>query len=78
MSDKTVAEKLQIKPGQRVLLVNAPPGYHKQVGTLPAGAVLLREPVLPIDAIQVFVQSHQELAAELGRLKALLASKGAL
>jgi hypothetical protein len=78
VSDKTVAQKLQIKPGQRVLFVHAPPGYEKRVGPLTKGAVVLKEPVLQINTIQVFVQSHQELAAELGRLKALLAPKGAL
>ena len=78
MSDKTVAQKLQIKPGQRVLFVHAPPGYEKGVGPLPAGAVVLREPVRPIETIQVFVQSQRELAAEVRRLKALLAPTGAL
>ena len=78
MSDRTVAQKLQIKPGQRVLFVNAPSGYQKLVGALPAAAVVLKDVARPIDTIQVFVQDRQELAAELGRLKSLLSPKGAL
>ena len=78
MSDKTVAQKLMIKEGQRLLLVNAPPGYETAIGTLPTGASVLRAPQGPVDAIQVFVASRKELEEQLGVLKGLLSSKGIL
>jgi len=35
MPTKTLAEKLKIKPGMRVLILNAPDGFMEQLGPLP-------------------------------------------
>ena len=78
MSDKAIGQKLSIKPGSKFLLVNAPAGYLTMIGQLPAGASLLSEPSMQVEAIQVFVANRIELEAELPRLQRLLAPKGML
>ncbi len=78
MPDKTVAQKLLIKPGYKVLVVNAPKGYKTQLGELPAGAKLLKAPTGPADLIQVFVANRAELEEQLPKLKTALAPNGLL
>jgi hypothetical protein len=78
MSEKSIAEKLLIKTGRRVLLVHPPQGYATQMGSLPPGAVLLGAEEVPADIIQVFVADRKDLEAQLPRLKAVLAPNGAL
>jgi predicted CoA-binding protein len=78
MSDKSVAEKLLIKPGQTILLVNPPKGYKALLGEIPKGATVLKEAAKAVDLIQVFVASREDLEEQLPRLKPLLATKGLL
>jgi len=78
MSEKTVVQKLLIKEGYRVLVVNAPQGYVASLAELPAGVIVatgLDDPG-PFDVIQTFVASQAEFEAQLGGLKALLKPKG--
>jgi hypothetical protein len=78
MSDKTIAQKLSIKPNSKFLLVNPPDGYLARIGTMPIGAILLNDTDIMVEAIQVFVTNRAELEARLPRLKELLAAKGML
>jgi hypothetical protein len=78
MSDKSVAQKLLIKPGQKVMLVNPPRGYKALLGAIPKGAKILKEAAEPVDLIQVFVGSRKDLEDQLPRLKPLLTPKGLL
>ena len=78
MSDKPIAQKLSLKPGNKFLLVNPPAGYLEMIGELPVGVSLLQEALTPVEAIQVFVSDRNELEARLPRLKHLMASKGML
>jgi hypothetical protein len=78
MSDKSVAQKLLIKPGQKVLLVNQPKGYKALLGEIPKDVTVLKEAGGAADLIQVFVASRKELEGQLPRLKPLLAPKGLL
>jgi hypothetical protein len=78
MVDKTIAQKLFIKPGHKVLLVNAPKNYKSMLGALPAKATIVTKAVAPIDIIQVFVTNRKELEAQLPKLKPLLAPNGIL
>jgi hypothetical protein len=61
MSAGSLAKKLQIKPGQRIVVVNAPPGYAGQLGPLPAGALLATRLTGMFDAVHLFVKSVAEL-----------------
>ena len=76
MSDKPIASRLFIRPGNKFLLVNPPSGYIAQMGELPEGCTLLHEANNPVDIIQDFVSNRVELEAQLPRLKELMAPKG--
>ena len=72
MSEKTVAEKMHMRGGQRVLAVNAPRFYVTLVGGLPEGARLVKSG--EADFVHLFVKDR----AELGRhFATALASVGA-
>jgi hypothetical protein len=78
MSEKTVVQKLGVKPGAKVLLINPPPGYRKAMGNLPPKARVLIKPTEPADIVQVFVTFKEELEEQLTRLKATLRPTTAL
>ncbi len=72
MSEKTVAQKLMIKPGKKVWLVNPPENYAATLGPLPAGAELVQSGE-EADVVQLFVRNREEMEAQLpqvtGRLR---------
>lgn len=76
MAEKRVAQKLMIKQGRSVLLVNSPAGYDALLGELPPEVTLVTQPDAPVDIIQVFVANRQELEEQLPRLKPLVKPKG--
>ncbi|OGO31781.1 MAG: hypothetical protein A2136_03710 [Chloroflexi bacterium RBG_16_54_11] len=78
MSDKSIAQKLFIKPGSKFLLVNPPGEYLARMGAMPDTIVILSETSRPVKAIQVFVADRRELEEQLPRLKELLALEGML
>jgi len=78
MSDKSVAQKLLIKPGQKILFVNQPKGYKALLGEIPKGVTVLKEANEAVDLIQFFVASRKDLEEQLPRLKPFLAPKGLL
>jgi hypothetical protein len=78
MPEKTVAQKMLIKPGYQVLVVNPLPAYRDLLGPLPEGAVLLEETAGKADAILLFAPLRAGLEAHLPALNARLASKAML
>jgi hypothetical protein len=78
MSDRSIAQKLFIKPGNKYLLINPPAGYIAQLGQLPEGTIILSDSSCLVEVIQVFVVNRTELEVQLTRLKELLAEKGML
>jgi hypothetical protein len=78
MSDKSIADRLLIKPGRSIYLVNAPRGYAARLSPLPDGVKRVKALAAPIDLIQVFVANRAELEAQLPVLKPLLAPGGLL
>ena len=85
MAEKTIVQKLLIKEGYRVLVVNAPEGYVAALADLlaaglPAGVTVASDPngVGTFDLIQTFVSSQAAFEAQLGGLKARLQPKGLL
>lgn len=76
MAEKSVAQKLWIKPGQRVRLVLPPENAAALVGELPAGAMQIEDG--PADVTLVFLRSRAEMEAHLPGLKEQLAAGGAL
>ena len=76
MSDKSIAQKLFIKPGNKFLLVNPPSGYIAQMGQLPEGTIFMSDSSCLVEVIQVFVTNRLELETQLPKLKEWLAPKG--
>jgi hypothetical protein len=64
MSEKTIAEKLLLKPGRRLLVLNAPAGYLERIGPLPDFARIV-EPAESADVIQLFIYSLTDLDSKL-------------
>jgi hypothetical protein len=78
MPDKSVAEKLQFKPGRKVLLVSPPPEADSLLGELPPGVIVQPSPQPPVDIIVLFTRHRLELEAHLGSLRSMLAPQGML
>ncbi len=78
MPDKSVAEKLLIKDGYRIAIVNPPAGYLNTMGKLPEKVTRADVKDGDLDFIQSFVTSRKDLEASLATLKAALKSNGLL
>ncbi len=78
MPEKTVAQKLFIKEGMRILLVNAPAGYVAKLGKLPKNVRVVKESSAPVDFVQLFIANRKELEAQLPKLKKALNPNGML
>ena len=61
MPETPLVKKLVIKPHYRMLLLNAPEGYHEQLGTLPEGVEVFTHGKGPFDVVHLFVQQRAEL-----------------
>ena len=77
MSQKPGAQKLQIREGQKLLLVNPPRGYEEQlVKHLPRNVEIVKGASNDVEVIQVFISSKTQLNEQLGKLKKVLPPKG--
>jgi len=77
MSEKGIAAKLLVKPGYRVLLINAPASYAAKLTDLPVDVALGESKAPPdgkepADLVQIFVCSKKELETSLEKTKGLL------
>lgn len=61
MADSSVVRKLQIKPGQRIVFVNPPPGYLDEIAPLPEGVELVDKLEGTFDFVHLFVRNVAEL-----------------
>jgi hypothetical protein len=77
-SRKSLADKLGIKPGKKLHLANAPDGYGRTLGALPAGVTILKALQSQCDFIQFFTKEKSELKAAFPKLKKSLATDGIL
>lgn len=77
-SDKTIAQKLLLKPNQRIYLAHAPQGYIESMGSLPDGASLITDTRSTVDVIQLFVKNREELEDYLPKLKIRLSRYGVI
>jgi hypothetical protein len=78
MAQKSLAEKMYVREGYRLLLLAAPPGYAAVLGPLPRGASLLRSSTGKADWVQLFTRSRKELEQGLPAAKRRLAPGGLL
>lgn len=78
MSEKTVAQKLLIKEGYTVLLVNPPADLSALLGGLPAGVNTSPPAGVAVDFILAFIANRAELEAALPALKPRMKPGGLL
>jgi hypothetical protein len=68
---------LQVREGQKLLLVNPPPDYEEQlVKHLPKNVEIVRGTSKDAEVIQVFTSSKTQLNEQLGKLTKVLPPKG--
>jgi hypothetical protein len=75
MPGKSVSQKLLIKEGHNVLLVNPPQGYLAALQAECPDAIIAEKRSGAPDVVQVFVSSDAELRKKLPRMKELLSAK---
>lgn len=75
-SGTPLPQKLGIKPASTAGLIGAPDGFDQTLGTLPAGATLVRAPKDPVDLIVWFTTSRQGLTGNLARIARLAGAGG--
>lgn len=63
MSQTSLVKKLGIRPGQRVLILNAPDGYVESLGELPEGVELTHTREGRFGFVHLFVKDSTELDA---------------
>ena len=61
MAKSSLAKKLRIQSGQRVLIMNAPLGYMDELGELPEAVEVAHQPDGPFDFVHLFVKNVAEL-----------------
>ncbi len=77
-SGTPLPKKLGIKPGSRVLLVQAPERFDDTLGTLPEGAAVVGEAEAPVDVALFFTTRLEELGASFPGLARLIKPDGGL
>jgi hypothetical protein len=77
-SGKSLVEKLGIKAGASIAIVDAPKGYDRLLGTLPKQVSRIRGVRGPLDFIQFFTKEKQELERRFAVLARALAPAGVL
>ncbi len=75
-SGKPLGEKLGMKPGQRVALVNAPIGLAGELGPALKQVELVNPPKAPLNLVLVFVTSKAELKKAILKFRKLIAEDG--
>jgi hypothetical protein len=77
-SGTPLAQKLGIKPGQKVATIGAPPGYKKLLSPLPDSVSFTRQIDANATFLHLFVSTRAALEQELKRLRTLIADTGVL
>jgi hypothetical protein len=63
MADNPLARKLLIKPGNRLLVLNAPADWLERLGPLPEGVEVAQGESGPADVVHLFVARKAEVDA---------------
>lgn len=77
-SKRALVDKLGIKPGLSILILNAPDNYADTLGPLPDGVRVLTRLSGTLDFIHFFTKSRNDYEQQLPTLKAHLAQNGML
>jgi hypothetical protein len=77
-SKRSLVDKLGIKPGASVLILEAPKGHDKTLGTLPEGVTFAKAPKPGLDFIHLFTTKRADLERRFAALQKALAPAGML
>jgi len=77
-SKRTLVEKLGIKPGAKIMILDAPADYEQTLGALPEGTVTVARLKGPLDFIQIFTTRRRALESKFKAMKNALSPTGAL
>ena len=77
-SGRPLVDKLGIKPGTRIVILNAPRGYRATLGSLPPGVVVASAARGTFPFIQFFTRSRTLLESKVPLLLRALEPDGAL
>src|SRR5579863_2734979 len=77
-SKRFLVEKLGIKTGFKIAVVNPPENYFKLLGSLPLPVVVLKKPAPRMDFVHFFTRSRTEYEKRFAGFKKALASNGML
>jgi hypothetical protein len=77
-SQRSLVDKLGIKPGMRIAILNAPRGYRTTLGKPPRGVTILSAPRGMLPFIHLFVVSRDVLESRLPALLRALEPAGSL
>lgn len=77
-SGTPLLKKIGIKPAHRIALVNMPPGFLRELGSLPDGSRIIEEGGEPADVIVFFARDQHTLLADLPFLKPQMKPNGML
>jgi hypothetical protein len=77
-SGTPLAQKLGIKAGQRVVMINAPANYSKLLAPLPEAVVFIQKATAGAGFVHLFISECKVLEKELKRLRKLIADTGIL
>jgi len=75
-SGTPLAKKLGIKESSRIALVNAPEGFQKQLGVLPANAQIVARLLKPLDIVLFFTDAEKTLIKDFPSLAKKLSTNG--
>jgi len=77
-SKRSLVEKLGIKAGAKMIVLNPPPNYAETLGTLPPNTTVVDKLESQLDFIQFFTKESAELEKRFRALKKALAPDGML
>lgn len=77
-STRSLVDKLGIKPGAAIAILNAPKGYDRTLRRLPSQVTRTATAVRPLDFIQFFTKDRRELERKFAGLARALAPAGML
>jgi len=77
-SKKSLREKLGIREGFKVFILNPPESYYNTLGSLPKGVFVTTALKGPLDFIHLFTKKRKELESNFPTFKQALSQKGIL
>lgn len=78
MGNGTLADKLRLKAGQRLAVINAPDDDAGILGELPEGVTVAKAPEAPLDAVLLFARTRRDLERSMAAVLAALEPGGLL